>query len=153
MGLLGKGSESMPLETLGVIHELMADIAMRTGAHDVRYCTQSGKLDPNSFSPSGRGSIVVYQLHLNENKPHWASVNGSILIEFDVKEESVCIGRAPDKSIELYASYPLRVSLGDPDLIDKIVKYIEITTETINPKPKELSFKEMIINAFKRWVK
>jgi hypothetical protein len=152
MGLINNG-KSIPLETLSVIREIVVEIADNVGAVDVHYCTQGGHAMGQNLGPSGKAESVVYQMKVGMNRSHWASVNGAILLEFDVSDGTVCCGRAPQQQHELYTAYPIVVKLGDPDIVEQIVKYIQITTETINPIVVKPTIKGMIKNAFSRWLR
>ena len=152
MGLISQG-KSAPLETLCVIREIIAETARRVNATDVQYCTQGSASAQNLGGAPGNSDSVVYKMDIGERRGHWSSLNGSILVEIDLRNNTVCCGRAPEKHHELHSSYPIEASIGDPDLIDQLVKYIEITTETINPKVEPPTFKQMIMNALHRWIR
>jgi hypothetical protein len=149
---LGK-TESLPLETLLVAREIVGQVAKRVGAKNIHYATQHSKsLAMTSSSTSYVATSIIYQMDIGDPKTFWSLQNSRILLEFDVTEGFVYCGRASEREHELWASHAIHTNLGDPDLIDKIATYIEITTEIMNPKPPELSIKDMVIKAFKRWI-
>ncbi len=157
MGLMSHG-QSVPLETLVVIRGIVEEVAKRIGAEDVRFCTQ-GITDSSGAHILGKtapANTVVYEFHPvileTKHKPTtWAALNYTILMEFDVESGTVCCGRAQVQQHELYSVHPIKANLGNPDLVDDIVQYITLITETLCPTEVELPIRKRIMNALKRW--